>query len=162
MLFLRFLGGGGRRTEASAPTAWQGARFERGVGDAAPYGKDNKRRGARQAAGCGRPALRMDRGCGAWGYYGLPHQPAGRFAMTGVWEVRRWSAAGCGHPALRVRNRECGANGASRTPPPTERTTRGAVRGKRRGEGTPPYAWIEGAVHGDITDCHTSLRAGSQ
>ena len=44
----------------------------------------------------------------------MPHQPAGWFAMTGVWEVRRWSAAGCGRPALRVRNRECGAISAMR------------------------------------------------
>ena len=65
------------------------------------------------------------------------------------------------HPPLR-RGKERGSSGASRTPPPTERITRGAVRDKRRGVGAPPYAWIEGAVHGDITDCHTSLRAGSQ
>ena len=37
----------------------------------------------------------------AWGYYGLPHQPAGWFAMTWFMEMRRMSAAGCGHPALR-------------------------------------------------------------
>ena len=72
---------------------------------------------------CGHRPLRRTQGAGSAdlhvaarriGYYGLPHQPAGWFAMTIFW--------GCGayRFAMTVFESTAGVVGASRTPPPTE------------------------------------------